>query len=170
MLSPSVRDDRALAAVVLALKAADKQLKADINKATRDTMNPVWRTLTAANARRPLDQAVLLKGVRIAAGNPPAAVAATSKRLLGGHGQVPAEWWAAVEFGVTADHRQTYSRRGRRGSHQVTRNVTANLPPRYRTGRVLYPAFAELSPRMGSLWAQIVVKKYAEAIEAGGRE
>jgi hypothetical protein len=167
----SVDDHDGLKAVVLAMKAADRDLKRDINKATRDTMNPVWRTLTAQHVTRRLDQAVLLKGARIAAGNPPAAVAATSTRKLGGHGMVPTAWWQAVEFGASRAHRTTYQRRSRKGgNHEVTRNVTANLPPRHRTGRVLYPAFAELAPRMASLWAQVVVKKYAEAAEAGGKE
>ena len=167
----SVHDDDALKAVVLAMKAADRDLKRDINKATRDTMNPVWRALTAQHVTRRLDQAVLVKGARIAAGNPPRAVAATSSRKLGGHGQVPTAWWQAVEFGVGADHRTTYDRRSRKGGrHSVTRNVTANLPQRNRNGRVLYPAFAEIAPRVAALWAQIVVKKYAEASEAGGKE
>jgi len=47
----------------------------------------------------------------------------------------------------------------------VERRTMRGLPTRTPKGRVVYQAFADLAPRMVSLWVQIVVKKYAEAAE-----
>lgn len=164
-----VGEHRELQAVVLAMKAADRDLKRDINKATRDTMNPVWKSLVQANATRRLDGAVLTPGTRIAGGNPPAAVAANSRRTMRG-GMVPAAWWHAVEFGANRNKVTTYTRRSPKGkTHKVTRHTARQLPQRTRGGRVIHPAFAELNPRMASLWAQIVVKKYLDAADAAGK-
>ena len=165
----SVKANRQLQAVVLSMKAADKELRTDINKATRDTMNPVWRSLVDLEATRSLDAAVVAKGARIAAGNPPAAVAANSRKALSG-GMVPAEWWHAVEFGADRNKVRTYDRVSPKGNrHKVTRHTARQLPPRYRTGRVAHQAFADIAPRMASLWAQIVVKKYLDAADAAGK-
>lgn len=164
-----VRDHEELQAVVLAMKAADRDLKRDINQATRTTMNPVWKSLVQTNAARTLDGRVIVPGTRIAGGNPPAAVAASSRRRLSG-GLVPAEWWHAVEFGANRNKVETYSRMSPKGKrHRVTRHTARQLPQRDPNGRVAYPAFAELGPRMASLWAQIVVKKYLDAAEAAGK-
>ncbi|MDF9877463.1 hypothetical protein [Cellulosimicrobium cellulans] len=164
-----VGDHKELQAVVLAMKAADRDLKRDINQATRTTMNPVWKSLVQTNAARSLDGRVIVPGTRIAGGNPPAAVAASSRRKLRG-GLVPAEWWFAVEFGGNHNKVETYSRRSPKGNrHRVTRHTARQLPRRDPNGRVAYPAFAEFGPRMASLWAQIVVKKYLDAAEAAGK-
>ncbi len=169
----SVEADDTLKASVLAMKAADRDLKRAINTATRETMNPVWRSLVTANlaGTRAPTSAVLDKGVRIAAGNPPVAKAAQSTRNVGRGGPlVPAKHYAAFEFG--AGNRNAYSRykrKGRKGgSHDVARRTMRGLPPRNRTGWVVYPAFAEIAPRMVSLWVQIIVKKYHDAAEGKG--
>lgn len=41
-------------------------------------------------------------------------------------------------------------------------------PRREPKGRVVYPAFADIAPRMVSLWVQIVVKSYHDAAEGKG--
>lgn len=170
----SVEADDTLKASVLAMKAADRDLKRAINTATRETMNPVWRSLVTANlagARAPTS-AVLDKGVRIAAGNPPVAKAAQSTRNVGHGGPlIPAKHYAALEFGAgDRNAYSTYTRKNRRsgGSHKVARRAMRGLPPRNRAGWVVYPAFAEIAPRMVSLWVQIIVKKYHDAAEGKG--
>lgn len=68
-----VGDTRELQAAVLAMKAADRELKKRIDTATRTTMNPVWRDQVKANlaGERGLSDRVLGAGVRIKTGNPP---------------------------------------------------------------------------------------------------
>ena len=165
----SVRGHDALRAAVLAMKAADKDIRNDINRATRATMNPVWRSVVDAHATRHRDARIIAQGARIIPGNPPVAVAANSRRPLRG-GLVPSEQWAPVEFGANREKVTTYQRRSPKGTmHQVTRHTARQLPPRRRAGWVAYPALAETIPRMLSLWAQLIIKKYAEAAEKVGR-
>ncbi|WP_448072329.1 hypothetical protein [Georgenia yuyongxinii] len=153
------------------MKAADRDLKRDINKATRDTMNPVWRSMITANlgGTNVMTSNILGSGVRIKAGNPPQAMAAQSKRALGrGKRITPQDDYGPWEFGVPNRNEYTrYERKNRKsgGYHVVKRRTMKHLPRRYPEGRVVYPAFAEIAPRMVSLWVQIIMKKYFDAAE-----
>lgn len=161
-----IGDHRELQAVVLAMRAMNKSLARDIRKDTKRVMDPEWKALVRANATTHMDTLVLAKGARIASGNPPSVVAASSKRALSG-GLVPVEHWQAYEFGSGRNRKTTYTRRNRAtgGTHQVTRNTTRQLPRRARSGRVLYASFAELAPRLASLWVQTCVRRMHEAAE-----
>lgn len=161
------RAPEALRAAVLALKAASRDLRTDINRATRETMNPVWKSLVEQRATSARDRAILGKGARIKAGNPPAGQAATSRRALRG-GLSPVDNWQAIEFGADRERVTTYDRRSKNGgSHTVTRHTARQLPPRIRSGRVVYPAVADIGPRLASLWVSIIVRKYHDAAEKG---
>lgn len=168
IIQPSAKTVPLLRAVVLALKAMDKNTRSDINKATRSTLAPVWREALAthANGSR-MDNLVFTKGSRVLAGNPTRISAATSKRALrkGTNGFVPDVLGRALEFGVDQRKTSTYTRKGKGKAHSVTRATTTGLPARNRKGRVVYPAFAEVAPRMVSLWTQIVVRNLHEAFE-----
>lgn len=161
-----VGDHRALQATVLAFKALERGLQKDIRKATVNTMNPVWRGEIAERATSPMDQLVIAKGARIAGGNPPTAIAATSKRRRSG-GMTPATDWPWFEFGPSNRNKiTTYRRRSRNGgTHSVTRHTARQLPSRNARGRVAFPAVAKLAPRLASLFAQIVVRRVHEAAE-----
>ena len=163
-LQPSAKTVPLLRGVVLALKAVEKPVRAEISKETRGTMNPVWRDAVASRAATRMDAAVFGKGARIAAGNPARAVAASSRRALSG-GFVPDRDGRALEFGVDRSKESTYTRRGKHGTHQVTRHTRRGLPARNRRGRVVYPAFAEFGPRLTSMWVQIVVRNIHKALE-----
>lgn len=171
----SVRDHRGLQAAVLAMKTADRSLRSEINKATRQVLNPVWRAQVESHlaGRSVMDAKVLGSGVRIAAGNPPVAKAAQSRRAIGdGKRIVPAENYAWWEFGVPREAASTYQRRNRTGggTHTVhSRHTNRGLPARNDKGRVVYPAFKDIAPRAVSLWVQLIVRTYAEAAEKMGR-
>lgn len=159
------RAPAAIRAAVLALKAADRGLRSEINKATRTTMTPVWKDLINTRARTRQSKKVLNAGVRIKAGNPPAGVAASSKRKLRG-GLVPADSWQAIEFGAPPDKVTTYDRRSPSGgTHKVTRHTTRQLPARAPKGHVVYPAVKAFVPRLVSLWVQTIVRTYYDAAE-----
>jgi hypothetical protein len=167
----SVQDSKELQAAVLAMKAADKDLRKRINTATRTTMNPVWKSLVQdhLSGRDAMTDRMLNNGVRIAAGNPPVAKAAQSSRAVGrGKRLIPRQDYAGWEFGVP--DRNAYSRYERKnrtkgGYHTVERRTMRHLPRRYPQGRVVYPAYAEIAPRMVSLWVQIIMKTYFDAAE-----
>jgi hypothetical protein len=164
MIQPSAKTSSLLKGVALALKVVEKPIRADISKETRGTMNPVWRDAVAARARSRMDAAVFGKGARIAAGNPARAVAASSRRSLSG-GFTPDRDGRALEFGADRNATTTYRRTTRHGTHDVTRHTRRGLPPRNRKGRVVFPAFAEVAPRMVSMWVQIVVRNIHESLE-----
>src|SRR5690606_20908093 len=148
-----------LRAVVLLFKAAPRAIRNAINRDTRAALNPVWRGLVAQRARGRFDQLVIVRGARIKAGNPPAAVAATSKRALSG-GLVPGDKWYAAEFGADRGKVETYDRRSPSGgTHTVTRHTARQLPARTKRGRVAYAALADIAPRAVSLWAHIIVRR-----------
>lgn len=163
----TARGSRELRAAASAVKLARRDIANDIARATRATMNPVWRDAVSSRARRPVDAAVLGKGARIASGNPPAMVAATSTRKLSG-GLVPGSDFPGWEFGADRNRVTTYSRRSRGGgTHQVTRHTSRQMPARTPKGRVVYPAVKAMGPRLAALWVSIVVRKFAEAFERG---
>ena len=158
---------RELRAAVLAMKAAKKEMRKQINDSMRSTFNPVWKQLIAESMGgfSPADDMVL-KGARIAAGNPPRLIAANSKRRYG-RALVPVEHWHLVEYGIH-DHNVSYTRRSRKGgSHEVTRMIGTGWPNRTRRGRVLGPATRMILPRITSFWIQSVKKAYIDAIEKG---
>lgn len=164
VIQPSARTVPLLRGVVLALKAVDKPVRSEISKETRGTMNPVWRDAVASRARTRMDAATFGKGTRIAAGNPARAVAASSRRALSG-GFTPDRDGRALEFGVDRGKESTYTRKSKHGTHQVTRHTRRGLPARNRKGRVVFPAFAEVAPRMVSMYVQIVVRNIHKALE-----
>jgi len=157
---------RELQAAVLGMKAMDKELRSEVNKATREQANPIWRAELAGNASTTMDQLVLVKGGRVAAGNPPRLIGAPSRRALSG-GLVPDEEAKGFEFGVNdRNAEKTYTRRSRNGgSHQVTRRTRRQMPERAPRGRVIWPAVAETMPRLVSLWTQTIVRKVYEKFE-----
>ena len=167
-IQPSATAMREFTAVALAMKLVGRELRADINKATRDTINPLWRTILGIHAAGKMDQLILAKGARIRAGNPASAMAGTSTKALSGGGK-PVDLARAWEFG--APNRaviSTYERKNRKagGVHTVKRRASRQVPGAQRNGRVVYPAFAEIGPRMVSLWVSIIVRKIYEAYES----
>lgn len=168
---PSVYALREFQAVVLALRLMGKDLRKDINKATRDDLNPVWKALVAVEAQKYQDYKILTPGTRIVAGNPPSAQAASGNKKLSGGG-TPNELGRAFEFGTPdRNAERSYSRKNSKtgGTHLVKRHTKRQLPYVTRQGRVVYPAFSMFAPRMVSLWVQMVVRKTHEAFEKGGR-
>ncbi|WP_263732558.1 hypothetical protein [Cellulomonas sp. SG140] len=161
----SVRNHDELKAVVLAFTRLDKTLKRDINAQTRAVLGPVWQQEINARLRTPMDSLVIGAGVRVKAGNPPVVQAAQSRKAIGGRLR-PATDWAGWEFGSEGYRRTTYTRKSKNGgTHKVTRNTMKQMPPRYRTGRVAYPALAKVAPRMAALWVQTVVRAVHQAAE-----
>lgn len=166
----SAKGQPELRAASIALKRVDRSLRQDINAAMRQQGNTIWRGETTEHARTSMDSAMLTKGARIAAGNPPVAIAASSKRPIGRSRRlVPDEAWPAWEFG--SDNQDAYTRYQRKskngGTHTVERRTMRGLPPRYRKGRVLYPAVEGSAPRLASLLVKLVVSKVMNVLDGG---
>lgn len=167
LFRPSATSSRLFEAVALSLKLVPREIRNDINRTTRASLNPEWRESIDYYASSVMDKKVLAKGARIKPGNPVVLTAATSKKALSG-GLVPDSVVArSFEFGAKDREEVTgYSRRNRSGSgtHEVRRRAKRQMPRR-NTGRVVYRAAGEMLPRLTSLWVQIIVRKIYEAHE-----
>ena len=99
----SVNDSAELQAVTLAIKAANKNIRGEISKRTREELNPIWKGAIADHlSGRSAMTTRLLTGVRVAAGNPASAKAAQSKRALGKSKRLtPAQDFYIAEFGAS---------------------------------------------------------------------
>lgn len=163
MIKLSVHDaPRELRGAVLAMKKADADIRRGVSQDMRATLNGPWKQavnqhLTGAGR---MEAAMLTPGVRIAPGNPPVLVAASSRRKVG-HSLVPDANAAGYEFGASDAVRNTISSRGK----VYKRHVMRHLPARTRKGRVVYPAAAKFLPRVAAYWVQSIVKAFMDAAE-----
>lgn len=166
IVSPSAKSIPALRAAVLAMKLLDKDARRDIAQATRVQLGPMWGQALAAEVQTTMDALVLFEGAKVTPGNPAKVVAGSSRKALGG-GLVPVDHARAFEFGAPTrvPHEDTYTRADTTGSHEVTRHTMRQLPKASKTGRVVYPAWSKIAPRIVSLWVQIIVRKIHESLE-----
>lgn len=157
---------REIRAAVLALKQVDRDLRRDINRRMRETMNPVWKGALNERVSWAPEQA-LLKGARVAAGNPPRILAAASKRpWKRGKTLIPRQHWHALEYGSSSQAYTKYQRRSPLGNvHEVNRRTKAHLKPRNHRGYVIGPSLAEMLPRLSSLFVQSVIRGVLDALE-----
>lgn len=151
-------------AAALAIRQADKTIRTQVNNSMRETFNPVWKEMIASKARGGMESRMLTPGTRLAAGNPPALVAASSSRKIGRAGEnrlSPNRHAAGWEFGAD---RGAYSDINRKGTRFEARRQK-HLPPRIRGGRVVHPSAGKLLPRIASYWVQSVVRAFMTAAE-----
>lgn len=169
MLNVSIGDAPAqLRAAVLAMKKADKYVRAGVGQHMRDAMNPVWRTELANRATGGVanQSRILTAGARIANGNPAQLVTASSRRKFGsGGGLVPDRHWAGYEYGANRTSMSTVtSKKGK----SFKRHTKRHLPAKSDTGHVIGPTVAEVLPRVAAYWSQSVVRAFMDAAEEGG--
>lgn len=163
MLNVDVGDAPAeLRAAVLAMKRADATVRRDVAQRMRETMNPAWRS-EVTNGATGMAGRVLAGGARIAGGNPPQLVAASSRRKIG-RGIIPDRHWAGYEYG--ANHGTTRTVTSAKGT-RYRRHVMRHLPARGK-GRVLEPAAARILPRIAAYWVQSVVRAFMDAADGKG--
>ncbi len=165
-VAPSAASVAELRGVSLAIKAASRDTRRAMNAATRDIIGPTWKQEIAARSQSPMDNRIINTGVKIQGGNPASAIAGDGRRPLS-NGLVPTDKSRQWEFGaVRKQEFVTYGRMAPSGTiHAVTRRTKRQIPLATRKGRIVYPAFAELGPRMVTLWVKIIVKKIGDAID-----
>ena len=155
-----------LRATVLAMKKADKNIKKNINNAMRQEFNPIWKNELAGAVLQPTDK-MLLKGARIAAGNPPALIAASSRARFG-RALKPIEHWHLAEYGDSGRKISKYERTSKTGSHTVKRHTMTGWPAPYKKGRILDPVTGRIIPRIASYWIQSTIRAYLDALDQKG--
>lgn len=162
----SVFNSRELQAVLVAMKALDRDTKKHIRRELKSMAEPEWKEAVAANAEGRLEQRVLASTARVAVSdqNVQLKSAAIGRSMSGG--AKPSEIYGPVEFG-SGLRKTTYSRRSKNGgSHKVTRTTGRQFRPPTRSGWVVYPAAARLIPRIAALYVQTLVRGVHEAFES----
>lgn len=161
----TVFGSKELQSVILALKTLDRDTRAEIRKHTKTMASPEWSQALSENASTRLEHLVLAKTGRVRVSDQNVTLtSATVGRALSG-GLQPKRDAAAVEFGADAavvPYTAT-SRRGRRFT--VRRNTRAQLRPRNKKGYVVYPAAADLIPRIAALWIQTAARTLYDKLE-----
>lgn len=163
----SVWNSRELRAVLSALGSLDREVQGHIRRETKSMAETAWKQAVAERASTRLEQRVLASTARAQASNQNVMLrSAHIGRSLSG-GLKPSEHYHAVEFGSgRRGSYDTYTRRSKRGgTHQVRRRTTNQLRNRNRDGYAVYPAAAELIPRIASLWVQTTMRAIHEAFE-----
>lgn len=160
-----VRQSRELQATILAMKAADRDLRLTIYKATRQEVSGLWVPALQRRASTRMQQRVLVKGARIRVSTDGfTLLAATSNRALPG-GLVPSQEWAGSEFGARTRRAQiaTHSRAGT--PYTVEKMINRQYMARVSQGRVAFDASSEVGTQAVRAWVRAVVDAYTEAAE-----
>lgn len=150
---------------ILALQGLDKELAAQIRKATKTVTLSEWQRAVAGNASTDLERRVLVATSRVAVTNTNVSLRAgqLAKKLPGG--ALTHELTPGVEFGSKPKRIASTSARGK----GYTRKQGTVFRPRKRTGYVVYPAAAEIIPRIAALWVATTVRTLHEALDKGAR-
>lgn len=154
-------------AAAMALRAAPRDLRTQINRNMRAEMSPVWKKEVNVAAFTPFERALITPGARLAAGNPPTLYAAQSRKKLARRSNplIPAEHWFLAEYGANRSEFTRYRRTYPGGTpHDVRRRVKTGLPRRKSSGYVLGPALASVGPRLASMFVQTVVRTYMDIL------
>jgi len=141
----SVRESAHLKATVIAMQSADREIQSRIRKVTREAAVPIWREELKARPASEQQSRMLVATARVAvSSNTVTLTSAGSKRKALSGGATPIRLGKAYEFG---------SKKGR------------GMPAPRRGGYVVYPALADVAPRIISLWTQTVMKIAHDALE-----
>jgi len=164
--SIDVYESRELQAAILGLRRAEKEIQRDVRKYTKDLLLPEWQKGLAERAETRLEHRVLVDTGRIKMSNQNVRMSsATVGRKLSG-GLDPKTMAHAVEFGGDRSEYRSYDARSRKGKrYTVRRRTQAQLRPRRRNGYVVYPTAKAMIPRFASLWVQVCVRRFRDALE-----
>jgi len=162
----SVFNSKELQGTILAMKGMDRELAKQIRRVTKQIVQPVWQRAVAERAKTRLESLVLGSTARAAVSDQNVSLqSATIGRSLSG-GLKPSASWHAVEFGADRDVYETYTTTSSRGKrYDVRRRTRRQLVTRKKTGYVVFPAVAEIIPRIASLWVQTTVRTFHEQLE-----
>lgn len=146
MLRVSALSSRELLTVLRGLRGLDRETKKQLRQHLKPMVLQAWKE--ALHPRTQLQKAVLVDTARVAVSDQNVRLkSATLTRSLTG-GLKPSQGWAPVEF----------------GAGPATRNQKAFGAPN-RQGKVVYPAAANVIPRILAMYTQTFVRAIHEALE-----
>ena len=160
----SVFESPEIQGVLLAMRGIDKELAAQIRKATKTVTVGEWRGFLAAEASTALERRTLVDSARVAVGNQNVSLRTgqLAKKTSGG-GKLY-QLTGGVEFGAHPG-RPVRSKSGKGKAYWRKQGTGFKAPNP--GGYVAYPAVAKAIPRIASLWVSTVVRTLHEAFEGG---
>lgn len=161
-----VEQSRAMQATLLALRAAPREVRANVRRYTKSLVEPEYQRQVRERAIANRAQARVIGGgarIQISDQNVRMRTAASTRPLSGG--LVPNKSGAALEFGSNQRTRTRYWRTTAGTRHLVTRNTTAQLPKFRKRGWAFWPTVVDLTPRIAALWAQTAIRTVHDALE-----
>jgi hypothetical protein len=149
----SILNSAELRGVLASTKALPREVASQINKQTKSVAAPAWKSAVRGNTMTRLENRVLGDTAVVAVGRKQVTLKAgdRAKKLRGG--ATIRQIARATEFGADQGRKS--------GKRRSTRQLRA---PK-RGGYVVYPAAAEVIPRIAALWAQTVARATHEAFE-----
>jgi hypothetical protein len=162
----SVWESAQLQALLLALRGFDRELKKEIRQRTKEIAQPEWQKAVAENAERTTEQRVLAATARVQVSDQNVMLKSAAIGRPLSHGLRPSEGYAGIEFGGDRNAKATYQATSKNGKRfTVTRRTQRQMRPRRKAGYVVFPAAADIIPRLAALWAQTAVRTFHETIE-----
>ena len=161
----SVWESPHIQAVILAMRGMDKELSAQIRKATKTVTTAEWKTAVEDHASTALERRTLVATARVAVSNKNVSLRAGQLAKKTSGGGKTYQLTPAVEFG--ADPERTIP--SHKGATRYERKLGGAFKPRNKKGYVAYPAAADIIPRIAALWVATVVRTFHEAVEKGTR-
>jgi len=164
-LSISVWESPALQGTILALRGMDKELAAQVRKATKSVSEREWKAELAHSTDTRLEHRVLVDSAKVATTNTQITLRAGQlARKLSGGGAIR-DLAAGTEFGMAPTRAVKTSTKGT----TYTRKMGPVFKKRNRKGYVGHPAAAHIIPNIAALWVQTTVRTFHEALEKGAR-
>lgn len=176
MLRISGHSSKELRTIIMATRRLPRELRKEIRQRTRQMARPEWERAVREHASTRLEHRILADTARVAVSdrNVMLQSAQLSRPISGGRkggGLRPSENWASIEFGADQGRRISYRshrtsrEHGRRWFDVENRHTTHQLRRPTRQGYAVYPAAANIIPRIAALWAQTTARTIHEAFE-----
>lgn len=169
MLGIDLRSSRELRASFLAMRNAAPEIGKQLRAGIKTIALPEWQAALRNSAASPAQSTVLVGTAKVKVSNQNIRLSAgdSAKRLSGG--ARVRDLAHAAEFGADRDKRKTYQAHRKGRSFTVhNRHTTRQLRLPRRRGYVVYPAGAQIIPRIASLAVQTVVRTLLDAIDGKG--
>lgn len=167
----SVFNSSELQGTILALKGMDKEIAKNIRTWSKRIILPVWQEAVRANVTTPLEARGLAVTARVAISNQNVTLSsATVGKSLSTGGAKPSDIAHDIEFGADQNAAKTYLARSSAGREYLVRDrhTRRQFRPRNQKGYVVYPAAANVIPRIAALWVQTTVRTFYDITAAIG--
>lgn len=162
----SIFASKDLQRAIAILRGADKEISKEIRGRIRTFTTPEWQEAVRGRTSNAQEVKSLADTARVSVSNQNLTLKSASVgRSLSG-GAKPSEIVKAVEFGAPQDTVKTYTATSKKGKrYSVTRHTTRQFRGPSRSGYAVYPAAAQIIPRVAAFIAQTTVRTFHELVE-----